>query len=639
MFDWSRDYFHRDRWYGHNDWQAVVAFVRALMHDSEVPWCHPFARRLILEQHTPMTQTLLQHLGQLRDERGIEIIAARLSQPLTAQQVSFATPWCKGGEPFEWVCLEALAPIGGPGVAEIFERYLGDPAKAHLHPRIAELSFAERPQRTAAPLPADFPEILKDVHSINDLVRPEDPADNAKADCDDGKEDSRHESDYVKRRRRQIREQRRRADEIISLWRKLPFPGKIETLSGDGSTRTFKLRNRITGHIRNLADPFSDFGIFASDPKVEYPLGLRRWAGSHTFLHFHHPDGSYWDREYTIDVDANTITTHFRELIPLEQVTVNADGQSVTVARTPIATAIETRGNVWSGRCNSSVRGVWDNPEKTGRNYYARRANVLTPYKKLCYIAPLHEPLIDVFGLWLVDESDNPQRFFASDGECNDIKGVIEELLIPLHEPKVLALTAEPYRPAGAEDRFGRRLPRKLWPELTRVPPASRLDPFLGVKFIPHRCGAAGWETGLNNGYNGFLDLNSDGMIDQRDRDILARHAGEVWRYNMMQWNYFGANWLGAGYGSRSRNFDHDPPLYVISYDYGAGYDAPTGRINLAYPAPPGARMYVEYACDVPAAPGRDNIRVYVHDPLEPAIPLRPYHTARDGVIATLPPR
>ena len=58
---------------------------------------------------------------------------------------------------------------------------------------------------------------------------------------------------------------------------------------------------------------------------------------------------------------------------------------------------------------------------------------------------------------------------------------LVEELLIPLHEPKVTAWNTAQYRPTGSGDRFGKRLPRKLWPELTPVPDASRLDPVIGA--------------------------------------------------------------------------------------------------------------------------------------------------------------
>jgi hypothetical protein len=621
MADDLHQFLHRDPLYGHGDWSAVVAFVRALMHDSEVPWCHPFAKRLILEQHTPMTQTLVQHLGQLHDERGIDIVAERLARS-EPDEPSFATPWCDGKVPFEYVCLEALASIGGPRVIAILDRYLNDPTRARLHDRIAALQVADHPRRTAAPMPPDFPDVLKGIHSMNEVMRDDDPSDTAIADCDHGSDDNEVAS--VGERRRQIQDQKRRRADVLAALQHLPFPGQIETLSGDGHTRTFTLRHRITDHIRSVADPFSDFGIFASDPKVEYPHGRRRWSSSHTFLCFHVPDGSYWDREYTVDVASNSITTHFREMVHAEPVVVNPDGRSVTVGRTPIATAIESRGNVASNRCNSSVRGIWNNPHKTGRDYYARRANVLLPYKKLCYIAPLHEPLIDVHGLWLVDESERLERFFDSEGHCIDVDGVVNELLIPLHQPKVLTLTAGQYHPADAHDVFARRLPQKLWPELTPVPDVATLDPFMNARFVPHQTGHAAWQTGVDCRYNGWRDINADGVIDETDRAILAEHAGKVYRYNMMQYSYFGANWIGAGYGSRSRNFDSEPPLYVASYDYGAGYDPATGCIALTEPVQPGTTLYVEYAYDAPAEAGKDNIAVYIHDPIEPPIAHRP---------------
>lgn len=61
-------YFHADPWYGLNDWEPVISFIRSLMEDSDVPWCFDYARKLVLGRTTPMSQSLAQFLGEMRDE-------------------------------------------------------------------------------------------------------------------------------------------------------------------------------------------------------------------------------------------------------------------------------------------------------------------------------------------------------------------------------------------------------------------------------------------------------------------------------------------------------------------------------------------------------------------------------------------
>ncbi len=609
-----QSYLHKDPWYNHGQPDAVIAFVRALMEDSEVPWCFPFARELVMGPYTPMTQTLIQHLGRMRDERCIEIIHARMKE-LRQEDRTLAMPWCAADRPAEAVCIESLAMIGGPRVVEIFECLLSDPNKTYLHETIRGIQIAEKPRNPNATIPDNYPEILRGIHSAIGIMREDDVALDGTSDCDVGRTDGDPEA--LRSIQEQQNNRRANREKVLAAWRSLPFPGKIEMLSGDGSTRTFKIDEPFTGLVHNVADPFCDFGVFYSTPKIEYPIGQRRWAHSHTFLCYQIPDGSMWNHEYVWDEDASTITTHFRERIELQRVIVNADGKSVRVKNTPIATAIETRGNVATNRCNSAVLGVWDNPQAAGTNFYTRRANVLLPYTKLCYITPKHQPLVNVLGLWLVDEEDRLERFFNGDGNCINELGVIDELLIPLHEPGVLTLTTEQYKPSGPDDIYGKRTPKKLWPELTPVPSVTHLDKVMDARFKKNCCGLAGWEQNTDTGYNPGYDINKDGVIDEQDREIIAKHAGRVYRYNMMQHNYFGLNWLGAAYGCRSRNFKDDPPLFVLSYDFGAGYDAQAGTIYLAEPVAPGTPLYVTYYQDAPAEAGENNIKVYLHPPVE----------------------
>ena len=176
----------------------------------------------------------------------------------------------------------------------------------------------------------------------------------------------------------------------------------IEFLSGDGETTTFPLDYPIVDLVHDPFDPFCDRGIFRSDPKIDYPVGRRRWAVSHTYLCYPITDSTLYDKEYTWDVRANAITTHFHEHVALEPARTDESGLQVKVARRPISTGVYTRTNLFTRRCTSAVRGVWDNPEKKGRNYYADRAVILTGPKLIFYFKPEHEPVIDQLGIWEV---------------------------------------------------------------------------------------------------------------------------------------------------------------------------------------------------------------------------------------------
>lgn len=585
-FDWQKDYLHRDPAYGLNDWESVVAFVRGLLENAEdEAFCWPNVRLRVMAGNTLMSQTMVQHMGRIRDRRGIPIIIERLGG-LGAGDLSLASPWCPAGLPLERLCLEALASIGGPDARAVVERYRHDPAKTHLAEDLRILVVADEPRPCTAPYPPDYPAILQGVRSIHDLL--------GEGGCE-------------------ARFTPEQAAEALAALRSLPWYGHVEHFSGDGETTVFEPKHRIVDHVHDFADRFSDFGIFLSNPKVEYPLGRRRWANSHTFLAFQIPDGALYGHEYHWDLETNTIHTHFHEQVSCEPAVVNPDGRSVTVGRRPISTGVEVRGNVLSRRCSSAVRGVWSDAGRQGPNHYVRRANVLMPLRALYYFRPLHEPVVNQLGIWDVDAGERPERFFRADGTCNDETGVIEELLIPLHEPKVLCWTVQPYTPAGADDRFTRRLPPHKRVDLSPVPPPEFLDPYLDVPFVHSHCGTAGVEQHNDNGYHCGYDINSDGIIDRRDREILDRHRGQVYRMNVGDYGYFGFNWLSLGNRPRSHDLTADPRLYICAYDYGAGYDADAGVVQLFDPLPPGQRVYVEYFHDVPPASGRDNVKVYLH--------------------------
>ena len=577
-------YFHSDPAYGRDDWEPVIAIVRGLLHNPIDDFCWERARAYVSADNSLMAQAFIFSLGAQRDVRGVPILRDKLAN-LTPDDVARHCPLLPDGMSLEMACLEALARIGGTEARAVIDGVAGDPRKAHLVDTASLLTVAEAPFDPVLPLPVDFPEVLRGVRSVCDIC--------AEGNC---------EPKATPQQRKQF----------VKAMQALPFPGVIETLSGDGETTTFRPKTRFASLVHDRADPFTDFAIYHSDPKIEYPIGRRRWAISHTYLSFQVIDGAFHHKEYTWNVDEQTITTHFHEPA-FEPAELNPDGRSVTVSRTPISTGIEVRGNVHQGHCTSAVRGVWDNPQCEGTNYYVRRANVLLPYRSLYYFRPLHTPVVNQYGIWTVDESERPERFFDAEGNCRDVESVRRELLIPLHQPKILAGNMESYRPNGPDDTVATRICEVMRPDLTPVPAPAYLDGSRGARYEHSRCGIAGIQQGNDNGYRCHYDINSDGVIDEQDQELLAGEAGAVYRANLGDSGYFGMNWLSMGWTGRATATFDEPRLFVCSYDYGAGYDPLTGTIRLFESPPPGRKLYVHYHHDAPAAPGLDNIKLYLH--------------------------
>lgn len=582
-------YFFNDPAFGLNDREPCMAYVRGLLENTESNACFERTRVHIMESNAFLTQAIIERLGFLQDERGIPILEEKLKNLGPGHKTADA-PLFSEGKYVETLCLESLARIGGSQARAVIEAHKNNPGKSYLFPEIKDIVANEAPRRCVPEYKeGEFPELLKGIRSVQQLKGL-------------GGVQTAFSSEKI--------------DNILRIWRGLPFRGTIEYFSGDGQTAVFKPRSKIVDHVHDFLDPFTDFAIFRSDPKLEYPARYRRFADSHTYLNFPVCDGSLYDKQYTWDIETNTIHTHFHEHVLLEEATVNPDGISVTVANKPISTGVEVRGNTFTKRNNSAVRGVWTRADKGGKNYYAKRANVLTPLKRICYFRPLHEPIVNQFGIWCVDPQEHPERFFDDTGNCIDIQGVIEKLLIPLHEPKVLAGTSEVYKPDSKSDKYASRIIPEMHPDLTPVPHASMLETVLGVRFEHCKCGNAGVQMNNDNGYRNAFDINSDGIIDQSDKKILERHAGEVYRINLGDYGYFGMNWLSVGVHSRTHDIRSDKMFYVCSYDYGAGYVPDTGVVHLFERLTPGTKVFVEYYYDRPALPGKDNIKVYLHDDL-----------------------
>ena len=579
--------FQKDPASGLNDWQPCVAFVRGILENTEDPNTFSLTKHYLMQDNSLLSQAFIERLGFLRDIRGIALLRDKLNQ-LGPANVTFASPLFPAGKYIETLCLEALAQIGGVEANNIIEQYRKDKAKRYLASDLANLIVAPCPRPVVPDYGDEFPPVLKNIRSIHSVLGL-------------GGANKLYSPEQV--------------EQILAAWRSLPFRGTIECFSGDGHTTAFKPKTKITDHVHDFLDTFCDFGIFLSNPKIEYPPGKRRFADSHTYLNFQIADGSLYDKEYTWNLNENIIYTHFHEHA-FEEAFVNPDGMSITVSKKPISTGVEVRGNTFTKQCTSAVRGVWDNPFKNGMNYYTQRANILTGYKRIYYFAPLHNPIVNQLGIWPVDEQEHPERFFNNTGNCLDVDAVVEKLLIPLHEPKILAWSLEQYVPEGLHDKFASRILPKLQAELTPVPSANTLDDVLGVRFEHSRCGSAGTFQNNINGYINGWDLNSDGKIDEKDKAILAKHAGEVYRLNIGDYGYFGTNWLSIGNQPRSKNWNiyDDRILYVCAYDYGAGYNSDAGTVQLFQKLPAGTKLYVEYFYDAPPAPGKDNIKVYLHD-------------------------
>jgi hypothetical protein len=205
---------------------------------------------------------------------------------------------------------------------------------------------------------------------------------------------------------------------------------------------------------------------------------------------------------------------------------------------------------------------------------------------------------------------------------------LIEELRIPLHEPKVLAgyCNLEPADTGFCDFEAGISTftegseVTSLMNNMATVPPPSYIEPFLGSRFLPDFARYAGTEPGrgspdqvaLGVEYAGYRDIDSDGVIGEAEREFLKRHQGEIWRANVGDYGYFGVGWLSPGYGL-SITPERPYHRYIAAYDYGGGYDPELGLINLLDSPGSNRDVWVEYHYDAPAEPGENNIKVYLH--------------------------
>ena len=165
------------------------------------------------------------------------------------------------------------------------------------------------------------------------------------------------------------------------------------------------------------------------------------------------------------------------------------------------------------------------NPKKKGRNYYCRRAVILTGPKLIFYFKPEHEPLVNQLGIWEVTDSEEPERFFDAQGLCTAPERLIEDLRIPLHEPKIL-VGSQRFESLDPQPKFFETDFRQPagWANLVNnfqpVPSPDYLEPVLGSTFVPGFVGYAAHEAKqaddrppehqMEVGYSGFRDINDD---------------------------------------------------------------------------------------------------------------------------------
>lgn len=379
-------------------------------------------------------------------------------------------------------------------------------------------------------------------------------------------------------------------------------------LDGDGRTIDFEglpLVDEPCTH--DIADPSSDGGIYPAEPRVEYPPGRPRWAVSHTFLAYPVADQTLYQQEYTWT--RSHLTTHFRRHVLLEEATTDAhDGKTLRVQHRPISSVIA--GNKAYALCNSSVRGVWDNPRKSGANYYSR------PQVKVCrshnavYVLVRESPVIQCHGIWKAAAGDEPA--FDAKGNLSDSR-LLQERGIPLDAPR---LGAVGYALKKAPSSFYGNEVDVVDGNMVDIVPSmlASLQACRDVPFIEHSAGFAAqgrWDheqdlCGIPGFYAASWDFNGNGIVDAEDEAVLTSALGRKVRPNYYSAAYFGNDWLSTGVLLNPEMRGGE--LLICAWDQGAGYDSEEGLIHLFETPGPSRRVFVEYHYDVPAEAGRENI-------------------------------
>lgn len=382
--------------------------------------------------------------------------------------------------------------------------------------------------------------------------------------------------------------------------------------SGDGKSVKFAgMPDDYAECIHDAGDVACDGGIYPSTPRVEYPPGRPRWAISHSFLAYPVADQTLYEYEYTWDREEGSLATYFRKHVPLEEAITDAQGGlSVKVRGTPISTVVA--GNKAYPYCNSAVRGVWDNPEKKGHNYYTRKHVRRCASHNAVYVLVTQQPVVQCHGIWKLEPRD--ASAFDSSGVCRE-----EALLIangvPLDCPKLGVVGYELKR---VPSRFYGGTVEIMARETVRIDPAmlDALRGCLDASFQEGNVGFAAWKSwdhamhinGVPGSYAFAWDFNADGVVDDADEQTLRANLGREVRVNYYSAAYFGNNWLSTGV-LLNPEMEQGEPL-ICAWTQGAGYTPGTGIVDLFETPGPNRPVYVEYHHDEPAAQGRENIQI-----------------------------
>jgi len=186
---------------------------------------------------------------------------------------------------------------------------------------------------------------------------------------------------------------------------------------------------------------------------------------------------------------------------------------------------------------------------------------------------------------------------------------------MPLDEPKIGMLDAE-----------FKKVPSKLYEtEILNIKNhfgvvgpdhMEQLQQRKGARFLIGRVGYAAQsqfrgECQFGRTYDTTWDYNENGVIDEEDEQILARHIGRKVRYNLYRHAYYGGDWLTTYVNLGT---EHQPGTRVIAdYVYGGGYDSLSGIVYLLDTPGPDKPVWIEYHYDAPPEAGTDNIVLHLY--------------------------
>ena len=386
---------------------------------------------------------------------------------------------------------------------------------------------------------------------------------------------------------------------------------KTVTFDGDGRSICFRgLPEGFVEAVHDRQDPYSDGGIYPVEPLVECPPGHARWAVSHTFLAYPVADQTLYQQQYTWDAECGSVETRFRQHVVLEEARTDAEtGRRVRVRNAPLSTVIA--GNKNYPLCNSAVRGVWGNPDKVGRNYYARREVRLCTSHNAVYIKVDQSPVLQCLGIWKAGASD--MAAFNDDGELRDPRRLSD---VPLDCPKLGAVGYALKKVSSAF--YGKMV--DVVEEGAVLISEDMLASLLACRDVPFmeaRVGFAAWRcwdherhvSGVPGHYACHWDFNGNGVVDEEDEMVLRQNLGRKVRANYYSAAYFGNDWLSAGI---LLNPEMVGEPVICCWDRGAGYDASSSEIDL-FESPGADRpVYVEYHYDMPAETGKANVLVHL---------------------------